>query len=335
MPLPLILAGAAIVAGGYGVKKGIDAKDDFDRAESINDKAERKFDKAERKLEKARKDAQFSMESLGEIKFNVYKNSLIPFVESFSKIKNINFKDNNFSEKNNLPKFSNEELGDMQKMALEMQEVVGGGVTALGTGGLAGLAAYGSIGMLGTASTGTAIAGLSGAAATNATLAWLGGGSLASGGLGMAGGTMVLGGIVAGPVLAVGGMMLASKAEAAKEDAYSNLSKAKLAVEEMKTAKITTKGIKNRFDEMNSILYALNERFEPLLKSLIKLVSHNENYNTYSEKDKKGIFICASLAKTLKNIMEAPLMTKDGNLTSESKKVIKLGENEFTKLVLH
>ena len=33
--------------------------------------------------------------------------------------------------------------------------------------------------------------------------------------------------------------------------------------------------------------------------------------------------------------MEAPLMTKDGNLTSESKKVIKLGENEFTKLVVH
>ena len=45
------------------------------------------------------------------------------------------------------------------------------------------------------ASTGTSIASLSGAAATNATLAFFGGGSLAAGGLGMAGGTAVLGGL--------------------------------------------------------------------------------------------------------------------------------------------
>ncbi|MDM8564325.1 hypothetical protein QUF74_01580 [Candidatus Halobeggiatoa sp. HSG11] len=48
-------------------------------------------------------------------------------------------------------------------------------------------------GMIGaTASTGTAISGLSGAALTNATLAWLGGGTLASGGGGMAAGTALL-----------------------------------------------------------------------------------------------------------------------------------------------
>lgn len=48
---------------------------------------------------------------------------------------------------------------------------------------------------LGTASTGTAISSLSGAAAQSATLAWWGGGSLASGGLGMAGGAAALTGI--------------------------------------------------------------------------------------------------------------------------------------------
>ncbi len=43
----------------------------------------------------------------------------------------------------------------------------------------------------------------------------------------MALGTAVLGGIVAGPVLAVGGMMMASKAEEAKYSAYENYDKAK------------------------------------------------------------------------------------------------------------
>ena len=64
----------------------------------------------------------------------------------------------------------------------------------------------------GVASTGTAIATLSGAAATNATLAWLGGGSLAAGGGGMAAGSVVLGGIVAIPALALTGLFSHLKA---------------------------------------------------------------------------------------------------------------------------
>ena len=59
-----------------------------------------------------------------------------------------------------------------------------------------------------TAGTGTAISSLSGAAATNATLAWLGGGTVASGGFGVAGGAVVLGGIVA--VVAIGTAFLVS-----------------------------------------------------------------------------------------------------------------------------
>lgn len=66
---------------------------------------------------------------------------------------------------------------------------------------------------LGTASTGTAIGGLSGVAATNATLAWLGGGSLAAGGGGMALGSMVLGGIIAGPALLIAGGIFGAKSK--------------------------------------------------------------------------------------------------------------------------
>ncbi len=55
-----------------------------------------------------------------------------------------------------------------------------------------------------TAGTGAAISSLSGAAATNATLAWLGGGTVASGGGGMAIGAAVAGGIVVIAVVGVG-----------------------------------------------------------------------------------------------------------------------------------
>jgi hypothetical protein len=79
------------------------------------------------------------------------------------------------------------------------QGAVAGVSTALGAWALAG--------SFGVASTGTAISALSGAAASNATLAWLGGGAIAAGGGGMAAGTIVLGGLVAVPVLAVSGVV--------------------------------------------------------------------------------------------------------------------------------
>ncbi|TYA06656.1 hypothetical protein [Vibrio cholerae] len=322
MPLPLILVGAAIVAGGYGVKKGLDAKDDFDTAKTVNNRAQALFDNAKSALEVERESTQKAMEDLGRVKYRIYDESIIPFVDTFSKIKNISFESNEFGDTANLPVVSAGELAKMQTSILEIKSILSDGITALGSGGLAGLAAYGGIGVLGTASTGTAIGTLSGAAATNATLAWLGGGSLAAGGYGMAGGMMVLGGVVAGPVLAVGGMIMASKAEAAKEEAYSNLDKARLASEQMKEAKVATSGIRLRFDEINKALRSLELRFQPLLESLNELVESNINYSTYSEEDRKGVMITASTAKVLKNLLEAPIIDNEGTLTPESRRVL-------------
>ncbi|TKE90018.1 hypothetical protein FCV44_20845 [Vibrio kanaloae] len=322
MPLPFILAGAAIVAGGYGVKKGIDAKDDFDTAKRVNRRAQSMFDEAKSELEEERELTQKAMENLGQAKYKIYNESIIPFVDVFSKIKNVSFEDNNLDDATNLPVMSAGELARMKSSVLAIKGVLSGGITALGSGGLAGLAAYGGVGVLGTASTGTAIGTLSGAAATNATLAWLGGGSLAAGGYGMAGGMMVLGGVVAGPVLAVGGMMMASKAEAAKEDAYGNLDKAELASEQMKEARVAASGIRLRFEEITKVLRSLELRFQPLLQSLNELVESNTNYSTYSEEDRKGVMIAASTAKVLKNLLEAPIIDKEGTLTPESRKVL-------------
>ena len=322
MPLPFILAGAAIAAAGFGVKKGLDAKSDFESANYYNNKARTIFDESSAELNDIRENAQKSLEDLGELKLYIYENGLIPFVEEFSKIKNINFNDNRLVGVTSLPEPTQAELAEITEHTLAMKGIVTGGVTALGSGGLAGLAAYGGVGLLGTASTGTAIGTLSGVAATNATLAWLGGGSLAAGGFGMAGGMVVLGGIVAGPVLAVGGMMLASKAEAARDDAYSNYRKAELASEEMKTATVTTRALKSRFDEMYDVLARLSSYFEEYLFSFKILVSKNVDYSTYSDADKKGVFMLASLAKTIKTIMEAPLIDELGAITSDSRLVL-------------
>lgn len=73
-----------------------------------------------------------------------------------------------------------------------------GGALGVGVATLGPTAAMGVATTFGVASTGTAISSLSGAAATNAALAWLGGGTLAAGGGGMAAGQLLL--TLAGPV---------------------------------------------------------------------------------------------------------------------------------------
>ena len=115
------------------------------------------------------------------------------------------------------------------------------------------------VGAFGTASTGVAISSLSGAAATTSTLAALGGGSLASGGLGMLGGVCARGGIFA--AVAIPGAMTA---------------KSYLSVKKYET---TTKEIKERLNKVPPVeaiekqaekLHALNGKIEKLLNDFNK-----------------------------------------------------------------
>lgn len=314
MPIPFILGGIALAAAGYGIKKGIDAKDDFDTASNVNSRAKRTYDDAFDALDKQRESTKACMENLGKLKFSIYENQLIPFVDVFERIKNIDFEDAKIQNELRNLKISQKDMLAIKKAALDIQSTIGAGVTSLGAGGLAGLAAYGAVGAFGAASTGTAIAGLGGVAATNATLAWLGGGSLAAGGFGMAGGMAVLGGIVAGPVLAVGGAMLASKAEEAKHDAYSNLSKAELLAEEMHTATVKTKDIEQRFTEVSVMLAKLQQIFSKLLNALTELVNNNQDFKTYDKNQRALLMVSFASAKTIKNLMEAQLLAEDGTL---------------------
>ena len=154
--------------------------------------------------------------------------------------------------------------------------------------------------MLASASTGTAIASLSGAAATNATLAWLGGGSLAAGGMGMAGGMAVLGGIVVGPAVALAGLVMDSKAEENLTAANQYRRECDQAIEQMKTAQEALQAIQDRADELQHIIEKTTKRFNQVKNKLNAKFCQDERMKTF-----------IILGKQLKELLDMPILDKE------------------------
>lgn len=331
MPVPFILGGISLAAGAFGAKKAYDGYCDKKEAENINSKAQNIFDDAKSKLEKSREQAKKALENLGLAKIHIHEHSFSEFIDIYSQIKNI--EESDFSQDD--LSFDIKDFIDFTKNSVvSFAKLAGGGIASLGAGALAGIGAYGSVGLLASASTGTAISALSGAAATNATLAWLGGGSLAAGGFGMAGGMAVLGGIVAAPVLAVGGFLYSKVGEKALDDARSNLAKANVAKEEMNTARIAT----------NSISIIVNEAIREiekldvlLVKDLVEfraMVEGNNDYSTYSNGEKSFMKYIVNIVKVMSGICKVNVLREDGKIASEFKDAI-LTSQEFAASIIN
>lgn len=193
------------------------------------------------------------------------------------------------------------------------------------TGVGAGLASSGAavflVGQLATASTGTAIGTLSGAAASNATLAWLGGGSIASGGGGMAAGSIVMGGIIVIPALAV--MALLSHYSANKEIKVikERELEAMSMIDDIKKNILALDTINERCFEFTESINKAKEVFKyqfkkiyrevykiPLISRFVKFIRNKFGYNYYSEKDLKNISYIGKIASDFAKIIDSKII---------------------------
>ena len=332
MPLPL-LAWAAIAAAGYGVKKGIDAKKDMNKAQDINTQAKNLAKNTENRINSARKSTEEDLVQLGTHKLSILSGSLSRFVEEFGKIKNVKLQDSIGLEELRGFNPNSKEFLDMKEASFKVGELASGGLGSVGAGALAAAGAYGAVGTFAAASTGTAIGALSGAAATNATLAWLGGGSLAAGGFGVAGGMAVLGGLVAGPALAVGGAFMASKAEKALNDARSNYDQARKFHQEGKNICSLLGAIGERSRQIDKLLADLNTLFVPAVEELASIVRDSgDDWKGYTKDEKFVVGKAANFAKTIKIVLDTSILREDGSLNPESEEMLEAGEEAIAAL---
>ena len=331
MALPLLFIGAAVATGAVGGTKTSKAVSDNSKAGQINEIANQSIENARDQLDRQRKEVGAALESLGKEKLTILNRNVTDFVTTFEKIKNIDFQSSiGLEELKNLHIDQNtfHELKELGNFALG---VAGGAAAGVAGGALTAVGAYGAAMTFASASTGTAISALSGAAATNATLAFFGGGSLASGGLGMAGGMYVLGGLVAGPALMVMGMITEAKSKEKLEKALSNKAQADEVVESLDAASVQCSAIRRRTYMFYNLLAHLDSLFLPQVWKMQEIVENEGvDYRAYTLESKKAIAAAASTACTIKAVLDTPILTPEGELTEASENVTKeIGERIY------
>ncbi|MBP6739462.1 MAG: hypothetical protein KA146_05705 [Leptospiraceae bacterium] len=338
MPIPLIPiiigAGSALL-GALGIKKGLDANENFDKAKSKGERAQTNYNQQKKEFTEAEWIVKKKANDLTVFKRKIYSNTVSDFIEVFEKFKKVKLTELNMTVLNF--EFTETEILNFKQQAVNFEESAKGLLSASATGAAAGFGSLGLIGAVGTASTGTAISTLAGAAASNATLAWLGGGALSVGGLGVAGGTMVLGGIVVGPALAVGGFFLAGKSEQALSDAINYENETKQAIEKMNRGKSVLSAINLRIHEIIDITTKVNAKLSENIKYLKDIdtkLGEKKEYETkdLEESDLKTLFITFSLAKSLKSILEVPILNNDGKVSDKSKETCSEIQSTMEKL---
>ncbi|EQD96443.1 hypothetical protein L933_06855, partial [Helicobacter pylori PZ5056] len=140
MPLPFILAGVALAAAGYGVKKGIDALDADCEADEFIKKAESLKEEATKKAESAESDCRRAFMRFGDKKLHVLSHTVSNFLDHFHRlnrsriiIEGINMQD------------IQGQVSDARKITNQYREVdffdISGAVAGSAIGGV--LAAYG------------------------------------------------------------------------------------------------------------------------------------------------------------------------------------------------
>ena len=323
MPLPLLFIGAAAATGMIGAGKTVKAISDNSKAGSLIKIANQEVETAKETLEQKRVEVRESFDNLGALKLTVLQHNIMDFSNTFEKIKNVDFQDTAGTDELKNLHIDYATFKELKELGNFAANVAGGAAAGAVGGAMTAFGAYSAAMTFATASTGTAIGTLSGAAATNATLAFFGGGSLASGGLGMAGGMAVLGGLVAGPALAVMGLITGAKAQEKVNKALESKAEADAVVESLNAASYQCSAIRRRTYMFYTMLAHLDAKFLLLIWKMQKIVeTEGTDYRQYSRESKKIVSSAASTALSIKSILDTPILNEEGELTEASAKLL-------------
>lgn len=312
--IPIVLGAGSVATAGYGAKKGYEGVSGMKQARQIAEEAQARGVAAVSELNRRKEDADRCAAEYADSILDIQQTTYRRFADLADRFgqNNARLLGQVLKEVNVSPvivkdlKISSVKACDLAK-----------GMISMGTSGAG--AACGTkmlIGLFGTASTGSSISSLSGAAAAKATMAWLGGGSIAAGGGGVALGTLVLGGLTTAPAILAGGFVLARKGAQEVADARSYEAEINMQISKVKDVLAFLDSLITRINELKSLVISLNLRANNIL-NMIEPESFDINNPGHIQLFQQA----ALLLKALTRVISTPVLDQEGNITAESRQV--------------
>lgn len=294
MPLPFILGGLALVAAGYGVKKGIDALDADCEADEFIKKAESLKEEAAKKAESAESDCRRAFMRLGEKKLHVLSHTVSNFLDHFHRlnrsriiIEGINMQD------------IQRQVSDARKITNQLNANGIDGDSALGV-----IAGCGSLGI-----------------SSFTTGAILGGGLTMGGLAGMA----VIGGLVAGPALAILGALSADEMEKKRDDAKTYYSQVEAAVKKADVIVDNLQAVRKMADLFTKQITKFDALFFSLSQDAIATMKkHHYDTSRYSQEERDQLCVTVSTLSSLSAFLKAPIMDEHQKLNKKVQNALNL-----------
>ncbi len=302
MPLPFILGGLALVAAGYGVKKGIDALDADCEADEFIKQAESLKEEATKKAKSAKSDCKLAFARFGEKKLRVLSHSVSNFLDHFHRL--------------NRSRITIEGINmqDIQRQVSDARNLL----NRFNANGIDGDSAPG------------VIAGCVGLGASSFTAgAILGGGLAASGLAGMA----VIGGLVAGPALAILGAVSADEMEKKRDDAKAYLSQVEAAVKKADVIVDNLQAVRKMADLFTRQITKFDALFFSLSQDAIATMKkHHYDTSLYNQKEKDQLCVIVSTLSTLSAFLKVSIMDEHQKLNKKVQNALNLMRDQMNAL---
>ncbi|GAA8311264.1 hypothetical protein HpKG88_07250 [Helicobacter pylori] len=302
MPLPFILAGVAIAAAGYGVKKGIDAldadceADEFiKKAESLKEEAKRKADS----VDSVRSSRNQALVRLGKKKLHILSHTASNFLDHFHRLERLRI---TIGTKDTDMQDLRKQISDMRNLLNQLNTKGIDGDSALGV-----IAGYGRLGV---------------SSFTAGTI--------------MVGGMAVVGELVAAPALAILGAFSASKMEKKLENAKAYCSQVEAAVKKAdvmidqfqaieKMAMYFTR-LTRQITKFDALFFSLSQ------EAIATMKKHNYDTYRYNQKEKDQLSVTVLTLSTLSAFLKVPIMDEHQKLNEKTQKALNLMRDQMDSL---
>ncbi|GAA7312305.1 hypothetical protein HpCK6_10430 [Helicobacter pylori] len=303
MPLPFILAGVALAAAGYGVKKGIDALDADCEADEFIKKAESLKEEEAKKAESAESDCKLAFARFGEKKLHVLSHSVSNFLDHFHRLNRSRIIIEGIN------------MQDIQCQVSDAQKIT----NQLNASGMSEKSAIWGM-----------FAGYGGLFIYSFTTgAMLGEGLAASGLAGMA----VIGGLFAAPALAILGAFSATKMEKKRDDAKAYLSQVEAAVKKADVIVDNLQAVRKMVDLFTRQITKCDALFFSLSQDAIATMKkRNYDLSHYSQEERDQLCVATSTLMILSAFLKAPIMDEHQKLNEKAQKALNLMRNQMNAL---